>query len=148
MVLIIFAIVGTYILLDFALIGFIPEKFRIWCSLKKEIHEKIIEDTVRYSISTNIPGKYINSMINNRVGYKSLILTPKALIVKNTYLTYLLKIDIKTIESYEIKDVFFGKRFKLNLRIQETKRRFEFSTNRFDLWAKEFSKLNILEKTA
>ena len=56
-------------------------------------------------------------MINNRVGYKGLILTSGALIVKNTYLTYLLKIDNSTIESYEIKTGIAVKRFKLNLKI-------------------------------
>ncbi|MFH2059318.1 MAG: hypothetical protein ABIJ59_10500 [Pseudomonadota bacterium] len=147
MVLVILSIVGAVILLDVTLIGFIPEKFGIWGSLKKEVQEKLIEDTVQYSISTDITGKYINSMINNRVGYKSLILTPEALIVKNTRMTYLLKIDISKIASYEVKNELIGKRFKLNLKIQETKRLFEFSTNNYKRWVKEFSKLNISEKT-
>ncbi len=84
-------------------------------------------------------------MINNRVGYKGLIFTSEALIVKNTYLTYLLKIDNSTIESYEIKTGIAVKRFKLNLKIQKNTKVFEFSTNKYARWIQEFSALNIPE---
>ena len=145
MILIILSIVGAIILLDFTFIGFIPEKLKIWGSLKKVEHQILIEDTAQYSINTDVAGKYINFMINNRVGYKGLILTSGALIVKNTYLTYLLKIDSSTIESYEIKTGIAVKRFKLNLKIQKKTKVFEFSTNKYAHWIQEFSALNIPE---
>ena len=145
MILIILSIVGAIILLDFTFIGFIPEKLKIWGSLKKVEHQILIEDTAQYSINTDVTGKYINFMINNRVGYKGLILTSGALIVKNTYLTYLLKIDNTTIESYEIKTGIAVKRFKLNLKIQKNTKVFEFSTNKYARWIQEFSALNIPE---
>ena len=144
-ILIILSIIGVIILIDFTLIGFIPEKLEIWGSLKKVVHQKLIEDTAQYSINTDITGKYIDSMINHRVGYKGLILTSDALIVKNTYLTYLLKIDNCTIESYEIKTGLAVKRFKLNLKIQKNTKFIEFSTNKYARWIQEFSALNIPE---
>jgi hypothetical protein len=143
--LIILSIIGAIILLDFTLIGFIPEKLEIWGSLKKVAHQKLIEDTAKYSMNTDITGKYIDYMINNMIGYKALILTSEALIVKNTYLTYLLKIDNSTIESYEIKTGIAVKRFKLNLKIQKNTKVFEFSTNKYARWIQEFSALNIPE---
>ncbi len=146
MTLIIASTIIVVILLDFTLIGFLPEKFGIWESLKKVTHEKLIEDTVQYSITTDITEKYVDSMINNRVGYKSLILTPEALIVKNTYLTYLLKIENDSIKSYEIKNELIGERFKLNLKIQESNNVFEFSTNQAEKWIQEFKKLNIIKR--
>jgi hypothetical protein len=145
MTLLILSIFGAIILLDFTLIGVIPEKLGIWGSLKKVVHQKLIEDTAQYSINTDITGKYIDSMINNRIGYKGLILTSEALIVKNTYLTYLLNIDNSTIESYEIKTGIAVKRFKLNLKIQKNTKVFEFSTNKYARWIQEFSALNIPE---
>ena len=145
MILIILSIVCVIILLDFTFIGFIPEKLKIWGSLKKVEHQILIEDTAQYSINTDVTGKYINFMINNRVGYKGLILTSGAVIVKNTYLTYLLKIDNSTIESYEIKTGIAVKRFKLNLKIQKNTKFFEFSTNKYAHWIQEFSALNIPE---
>lgn len=118
----------------------------IWGSLKKVIDDNVLEDTAKHSIRTNISGKYVDSMINNRVGYKSVILTPEALIAKNTYLTYLLKIENESIESYEIKNELIGKRVKLNLKIQESDKFFEFSTNQVGRWIQEFEKLKIKEK--
>jgi hypothetical protein len=145
LILIILSIVGVIIILDFTLIGCIPEKLGIWGSLKKVVPQKLIEDTAQYRINTDITGKYINYMINNRIGYKGLILTSEALIVKNTYLTYLLKIDNSTIESYKIKTGIAVKRFKLNLKIQKNTKVFEFSTNKYARWIQEFSALNIPE---
>ena len=59
MILIILSIVGAIILLDFTFIGFIPEKLKIWGSLKKVEHQILIEDTAQYSINTDVTGKYI-----------------------------------------------------------------------------------------
>lgn len=145
MAIVILAIVGALILLDFTIIGLIPEKFGIWGSLRDGNPKKLIEDTVQYSIRTDINRKYVNSMINNRVGYKSLLLTPKAILVKNTYLTYLLKVEINSIRSYEVKNELIGKRLRLNLEIQESKKWFEFSTNKSERWVQELTNMDIPE---
>ena len=144
-VLIILFIVAVIILLDFILIGFIPEKLGIWGSMKGIVHQELIEDTVQYRIYTDVTGKYIDFLINHGIGYKTLILNSEALIVKNTDLTYLLKIDNSTIESYEVKIGLAVKRFKLNLNIQKNKKIFEFSTKKYASWIYEFSALNIPE---
>jgi hypothetical protein len=148
MTIVILAVVVALILLDFAIIGFIPEKFGIWGSLGKENPTKLIEDSVLYSIRTDIIGKYIDSMINNRVAYKSVILTPSDILVKNTYLTYLMKIKVSSVNSYEIKNELIGSRIKLNLKIQGSTNIFEFSTKKSKLWIQELEKLKIFEKQA
>ncbi|MCP3872889.1 MAG: hypothetical protein GY699_07010 [Desulfobacteraceae bacterium] len=146
MTIIILAVVGAFILLDFTIIGFIPEKFGIWGSLRKENLTKLIEDSVQFSIRTDITGKYIDSMINNRVAYKSVILTPKYILVKNTYLTYLMKIKVNSVDSYEIKNELIGSRIKLNLKIQGSTNIFEFSTKNSKQWIQKLEKMNIFVK--
>ena len=145
MFLIIISIIATLLLLDFSLIGFTPKILGIWGPLNKYVSEILIEDTAHYSLSTDINGEYIETMINSRVGYKSLILTPEFLIVKNTFLTYLLKIDNRSIKSYTIKNELIGKKIKLLLKIMDTEKFIEFSTSKSKRWIKEFSALNISE---
>ena len=118
MIIIVFAFILCILLLDFTIVGFLPSKLGIWTSLKDLITGDIlIEDSAYLSVQTDIKGKYVDSMINQRVGYKSLILTKGFLIVKNTYLTSLLNIKTDSIKRITTKKALLGKKLILYLEI-------------------------------
>ena len=144
MIIIIFAVIVCLLLVDFALIGVLPSKIGIWPSLKDFVKGDIlIEDTANLSVHTDIEGKYVESMINRKVGYKSLILTPKYLIVKNTRLTSLLNIGTDCIKRIDTKKALLGNKIILHLKMDDEDKRLEFTTKRRGDWIDAFSRIGI-----
>lgn len=146
MILIICSILFCLILLDFTIIGFLPKILRIWPPLKELCEDKLIEDSAYYSLKTDIRRASGNPIITSRINYKSIILTSKNLIVKNTFLTYLLRINIESIDHYHIKKHTIGKTIILYLTIEGKKKFFQFRSKKTEVWVREFDKLGIVEK--
>lgn len=146
MILVICSILFCLLLLDFTIIGFLPKILRIWQPLKGLSEDTLIEDTAFYSIKTDIRRESGNPIITNRINYKSIILTPKNLIVKNTFLTYLLRISIESIDHYHTEKHTIGEKIILYLTINGKKHIFQFRSKNPKIWIKEFDKLGIVEK--
>jgi len=134
----------VFMLLDFTLIGLLPSMFGIWPSLSDIKEEPLIEDsTIFGSIRTDMEGRFVSSMINKRVGYKSIVLTSTCLVVKNTRRTYLLKIDLKSIYNYTVMKQLVGKRIILHLLTENRQKFFQFRTCMPDTWIKAFLDMGL-----
>ena len=143
MLLFVTAVIGL-ILLDFALMGFIPSMLNLWPSLSELREDTLIEDnTVFGSIRTNVEGEFVGSMINNRVGYKSIILTSRCLVVRNTRRTYLLKVDLQSIIRYSVVKQLGGSKILLDLLIEDQEKFFRFRTRTPDIWIKAFTEIGL-----
>jgi len=143
MFIIISAIIGAIILFDFAIIGFLPKLLKIWQPLNGMLSNVLIEDTVYFSIRTNIPDRSGTPIITSRITYKSVLLTPKHLVVKNTRLTYLLSIDINDIHNYTAINKAAGKEMKFFVGVNDGNYWFRFRTNKSKMWEDELERLGV-----
>ncbi len=141
--LIILSIIFVIALFDFALVGLIARTLKIWPSYTDLVEEVLFEDNVLYSIRTDIKNKCGNPVITSRINYKSVVLTQKYLIVRNTYLTCLLYVENSNIESYSIEKGFVYDFFRLNVRIDGKVCYLKFKSKYLDVWIDCMRNLNI-----
>lgn len=146
MAILICAILFGLLILDISLIGFLPKVLNIWPSIRNLKDNVLIEDTAFYSIKTNIIGKNGKPIISKRINYKSIILTPDCLIVRNTFFTYLLRIDTREIKFYDIHNKLIGKIINLHIIIEDKEYFFQVRTKQSENWIKEFARIGITEK--
>lgn len=146
MILLIGSIVFSLLLFDFALVGFMPKVLKIWPPLSEIKEDILIEDTAYYSIKTDMQGRFVDPMINNRICYKSILLTSYCLLVKNTILTYLLRINIEDINSYTVEQKILGKKITLYLTVKGEDRFFQFRTKKSDKWIETFLNIGLKQK--
>ena len=143
MFIIIVSIIGAIILFDFAIVGFLPKSLKIWQSLNGMLSDVLIEDTVYFSIRTNIPDRSGGPIITSRITYKSVLLTPKHLVVRNTRLTYLLSININDIQNYSTSNRAVGKEVKFFVGMNDGNYWIRFRTSKSEIWEEQLNKLGV-----
>lgn len=147
MIILILTIILGIILIDFAIIGFLPKILKIWPSLSTlDIRHLLVEDPLIFPyIKTNIKGPLYDEQKffwnRKRVSYKSLILTRKYLIVKNTRLTSLTSYNVDSIQSYTIKKKIRGDEVTIVFVIDRENKYFKFRTHLADEWIQAFKKI-------
>ena len=136
-----------YLLIDFTIIGYLPKIFGIWPPISELGKKRPLIESYPHWIKTNIKVRFIESMVNNRMGYKTVTLTEDQIFLKNTRLTYLLKIDIPSVRYFEIEKNIFGKYIKLIFSENGDDLFFSFKPNNFTDWLHYLSNLGLIEKT-
>ena len=136
-----------YLLIDFTIIVYLPKIFGIWPPISELGKKRPLIESYPHWIKTNIKVRFIESMVNNRMGYKTVTLTEDQIFLKNTRLTYLLKIDIPSVRYFEIEKNIFGKYIKLIFSENGDDLFFSFKPNNFTDWLHYFSNLGLIEKT-
>ena len=106
MALLITSIILCIVLFDFALIGILPKYFKIWPALDSSIGKRLIEESSMFSIikvdfEYNVWG-YRSGGLTLRINDWRLLLTSNFFLIKNTRLTYVWKVDIKSIKFFEV----------------------------------------------
>lgn len=143
--LIIFTIVIGFLLIDFSIIGFLPKVIGIWPAINGAKIKKPLIESYPHWVDTNIKGKFIDSMVNNRMGYKTVFLSEDQIVLKNTRLTYLVKINVPSIKYFEIKRNVWGKYIKIYFTENGAELFFSFKPRYFDDWLSCLSKIGIEE---
>jgi len=142
------SIILCMLLLDFALIGFLPKYLNIWPALDSSIGRILIEQSL-------VPGckrdfKYL------ALGYRSrgprsnelrLLLTTKFLLIKNTRMTYVWRIDIKSINFFEVKNSIAGKIVVFHFTQDDQTHFLEFRTFELENWLKRLEEVGITDRT-
>ena len=136
-----------YLLIDFTIFGYLPKIFGIWPPISELGKKRPLIESYPHWIKTNIKVRFMESMVNNRMGYKTVTLTEDQIFLKNTRLTYLLKIDIPSVRYFEIEKNIFGKYIKLIFSENGDDLFFSFKPNNFTDWLHYFSNLGLIEKT-
>lgn len=143
MILFLLTILFCILLVDIVLVGFLPSKFNLWGSYRDlGIEKQIIKDSLLWA-KTNLNRKFVDSMINKRVGYKYALLTEKGIVLKNTMLTYLLFIDIKDILSVKISKQNLVNIFEITIKDKDETKFFKFATSNSEGWMEEFKLLGV-----
>ena len=133
-------------MIDFTIIGFLPKVFGIWPSINGARIKKPLIESYPHWVDTNIKGKFIESMINKRMGYKTVFLSEDEIILRNTRLTYLVKIDIPSIKFFKVKRNVFGKYIKLVLTVNGDELFFSFKPRYFNDWLSWLSNIGLEKK--
>ena len=115
-----------------------------------DISDAIIEDhLVRLfttkSIATDIKGYEFNVKYY-RIYVRSIVLTPKYLIIRNSVLTYHFNINRDSFVYYSVKTRIIGFEVTIHLNIDNEKRYFKFRTKRIREWMDAFKKIELSGK--
>ncbi len=143
--LILTAIFGL-ILIDFLLIGFLPPVFGVWPRIKDLGNNPPIMESSLIGANTNIKGKYIDSMVNNRRGYQAAVLTKDHFYLKVNRLNYLLKIDVSSIKSIETAKGLLLKSLIMRLSNNGDDCYFEMSSTKLKEWLESFQSIGVKYK--
>jgi hypothetical protein len=152
--LLIISILLCIVLFDFALLGILPKYFKIWPALDSSIGKRFIEESTMFSIikvdfEYNAWG-YRSGGLTLRINDWRLLLTSNSLFIKNTRLTYIWKVDIKSIEFFEVKKStlgVLGDGIVIHFKQENQPHFLEFRTFKLESWLKRLEEVGITDRT-
>lgn len=124
------------VIFDLCFLGFLPWLFRIHPPFRGLLKEGILINDKTVGFSVNWFGSR----------FKSIILTKKHLIIRNSYLTSIANIDINSIKSYSLKKKVLRKNAKklvINLNFENEERELKFITDVFEDWDRLLTEVGI-----
>ena len=130
----IFFVLFAIVLIDFALLGIIPYFLRLWPRYRHLTKDGILlEDDTKNLI-----------LAWERSNIRTLILTKKYLILKNTYFTSVKNVNINSIESCTIKKKRKNRsKVIINFKIDYKKPKLSFKTDKTDEWVRSMRLIGI-----
>ena len=134
------------LLIDFCLVGIVPPILKVWPSIKALGSSTPLIDGSLSWARTNMQGKFIKPMVNQRMGYQSATLTKEHFYLRPNRLNYILKIDVPSISAMEIKKEIIGKSITLRFSQDGTERFFTLKPKKFAEWVSCFESLGIPKK--
>ncbi len=150
MALLIISIILCMVLLDFALIGFLPKYLNIWPALDSSVGKRLIEESSMFSkikvdFEYNVWG-YQSGGLTLRINDWRLLLTSSFLLIKNTRLTYVWKISIESIKFFEVKDSIAGKIIVFHFTQDDQAHFLEFRSFELKNWLKRLAEVGITDR--
>lgn len=132
---------------DFLYFGFLPRYLNIWPALDNSIGEVLIKQTLWFGCKKDFKYKVWGYLGNPDFDTEfCLLLTTKFLLIKNTRLTYVWRVDVESIKFFEVKNSIIGKIIIFYF-IQEGQTHFlKFPTLKFKNWFKHLSEIGIPER--
>ncbi|MDH3997486.1 MAG: hypothetical protein OET90_01485 [Desulfuromonadales bacterium] len=104
------AMLFVFMMLDFAYYGRIASALKVWPSLTDYSDELVLIDSGGTVAIIEIRGgSVVDDYVSGRCRYRSIVVTSKRIIFKNTDRTYRFSIPVAAIESYAFEEKMFSK---------------------------------------